>query len=82
MNDSHSKTKVKVLNGKTLIKISENLRAKTWDSVYSCDDPDAAYNALIDEIMDSINSTIPEKIIHRDAWDQKLWLTKGILKSI
>ncbi len=69
-DDSHLKTKVKVLNEKTLFKLSENLRDKTWDSVYGCKEPDAACNALIDEITDSINSTIPETIVKRDVRDQ------------
>lgn len=64
------------------MKLSENLRVKSWDSVYSCKTPDAAYNALIDEITDAVNSTIPEKTIQCDAGDQKIWLTRGILKSI
>lgn len=45
-------------------------------------DPNIAYNALIDELTDSIDHTIPEKFIKRGVPDKKLWLTKGILKSI
>ncbi len=82
INEVPLKTKVKVLNEKNLMNLSENLRDKTWDSVYSCKSPDAAYNVLIEEITDSINSTIPEKITKCAVGDQKVWLTRGILKSV
>ena len=55
------KTKIKVLNERTLQQLSESLQAKTWDTVYDCSDPDSAYDNLINEITNSICCTIPEK---------------------
>lgn len=81
-NKSSFKQKTKVLTNKFLLKLSELLGHKTWDCVYKSKTPDEAYNAFINEITDSINITIPEKTISKDANEQNKWLTKGILKSI
>ena len=46
------KEKAKVLNLKTLTNLRENMLNKTWDHIYSCRDPDTAYNLLVNEITD------------------------------
>lgn len=53
---------------------------KTWDSVFSWNTPEEAYSAFINELTNSINITIPEKIVKGDTSNQNTWLTKGILK--
>ncbi len=82
VDDSPTKIKVKVLNEKSLQKLCAHLRTKTWESVYNCKDPNIAYNVLINEITDSMDCSIPERLIKQSAIRQKSWLIKGILKSI
>lgn len=74
--------KVKILDERYLSELSENLRHRSWDSVYSKKSPEEAYNVFINEMTDSINMTIPEKTLRRDKKEQNVWITKGILKSI
>ena len=50
--------------------------------MYDCKNPNTAYDALINEITHSMDSTIPERYIKQGDTEQKSWLTKGILKSI
>ncbi len=82
MPDACHTTKTKVLNERNLQKLCESLQAKTFDSVYCCNDPDTAYDILINDITDSIRSTIPEKTVRCSTIDRNPWLTKIILKSI
>lgn len=81
-NKIKNKIKVKIINDKTLHKLSAHLKTTSWDSVYRCEDPNNAYNALSRIITDSIESIIPEKLIKLHGTKHKAWLTKGILKSI
>ena len=59
-----------------------SLRAKDWDAVCHCQDPDAAYNRLAKEITDSIHAFLPVKSVTRSRKEQKPWLTKGLSNSI
>ncbi len=82
ITDTRNTTKTKVLNERNLQKLCENLQAKTFDLVYCCNDLDSAYDYLLKDITDSIESTIPDKIVKCRTIDCNPWLTKGILKSI
>lgn len=77
-----TRRKVKVLSHKSLANLTQHLQTKRWDAVFNTTDPDCAYNSLISEINDSIDKTIPEKIIKQNAIQPKPWITNGILKSI
>lgn len=74
--------KVKVLSHKSLANLIQHLQTKRWDTVFNTIDPDCAYNFLISEINDSIDKTIPEKIIKQNGMQSKPWITNGILKSV
>ncbi|KAM9816277.1 uncharacterized protein ACBT44_010682 [Syngnathus typhle] len=50
--------------------------------IYDCSDVDAAFETLTKEISDTIQRTIPEKVIICNTTTQNPWITKGILKSI
>lgn len=77
------KTKTRIINGKTLKQLCECLETRTWINVYEATDPDIAYNCLIRGISESIEHTIPERIIIKGVKnDHNPWLTKGILTSI
>lgn len=70
------KKSIKVLTGKYLDKLLGNLRHKTWDSVFSWNTPEEAYSAFINELTNSINITILEKIVKGDTSNQNTWLTR------
>ena len=84
VDNSHTitKTKVRVLNDKSLQRLCANLQTKSWDSVYNSKDPNTAYNVLINELINSMDCSIPERLVKQSAVRQKTWLTKGILRSI
>ena len=58
------------------------MQNKAWNHIYNCRDPDITYNLLINEITDSMQSTIPEKVVANDTKNKNAWITKDIKKSI
>lgn len=80
--NKYFKKRIKVLSNKNLTKLVESLRNKSWDTVYSCNNSEEAYNTFIRELTYSINTVIPEKTVKSDEREQKTWMSKGILKSI
>ena len=78
----HPKTKTRIINGKTLEQLCENLTTRSWTDVFGATDPDVAYDCLISGITESIEHTMPERIVKRVTNKQNPWLTKGILTSI
>lgn len=76
------KFKTRIINEKTLQHLNKDLQSRTWDNIFYCNDTDAAFEILTNEITDAIQRTIPEKIITRSKSMQNPWLSKGILKSI
>ncbi len=79
---SPHKSKVKILNEKTLHNLREHLKLNSLRSVYSHSDADMAYKTLVTAIINSMQCTIPEKTVAYCNKDRHPWLTKGILKSI
>ena len=75
-------TKTRLVNERTLYRLTMRLHAKDWNTVFCCEDPDTAYNTLANEITNSIIDTVPLKSNTRCRLDQKPWLTKGLSISI
>ena len=57
------------------------MQNKAWDHIYSCRDPDIAYNLLINEITDSMQSTIPEKVVANGTTNKNAWIMRDIKKQ-
>lgn len=73
--------KVKVLNSNTLANLRESMQTKLWDNIYNCNDPDLAYNMMIQVIINTMWNTIPEKAVKKGTTNNN-WITKDILKRI
>ena len=80
-HQQHQPLKCRVINEKNLHWLSESLRAKDWDIIYHCTDPNTAYDRLANVITETIRLTLPLKSVKRCS-DQQPWLTKGLSISI
>ena len=65
-------------------KFNEALRCCDMTDIYATEDPNVAYNHLIDKYTKSLDNTIPMKTVRFNKYKHKIepWVTAGILQSI
>ena len=72
------------ITDENLQKLNENLSQTDWNSVYTTNDPDMAYNKFIDTYLEKVDKCMPLKTCKFNKFKHKVepWITKGLLKSL
>ena len=74
----------RLINAKTKEKFKNQLSSHSWDSIYSTDHPEEAYNNFVKTYKEMYNECFHFKTISQKQAKlyRKPWITKGLQKSI